>query len=96
MPVFYRHHPHDAQSNIVTIRIFSLPEGLGCVVIWSRPEPGLRVFSPTLARPEGVEDALPYAQFLAEHLPATRVSVEMDEGMEWQPAWGELRDWTDG
>lgn len=94
MPVFFRHRPDDAGQHVVALRIFSLPEGLACVVTWPLPEPGLRVFSPTGDKPESLADALPYAQFLGEHLGALRVTVEMDEGVEWQPAWGELRYWS--
>lgn len=65
------------------------------MVSWPLPEPGLRVFSPTLERTEMVDDALPYAQFLGETT-GLRVTVELDPGMEWQPAWGELREWMDG
>ena len=81
--------------HIVALRIFCLPEGLACVVSWPLPEPGMRVFSPTGSQPESVLDALPYAQFLSEHLGALRITVEMDDHVEWQPAWGELRDWQD-
>ncbi len=95
MPVFYLHRAQDAQAGAVFVRIFALREGISCVVSWPLPEPGLRVFSPTPERPEMVDDALPYAQFLGETT-GLRVTVELDPGMEWQPAWGELRDWVDG
>lgn len=95
MPVYYRRRAQDAQTGVVAVRIFALREGISCVVSWPSPEPGLRVFSPTRERPEMQAEALPYAQFLSETT-GLRVTVELDPGMEWQPAWGELRDWIDG
>lgn len=96
MPIFYRHRPEDDRSNVIALRIFCLPEGIACIVSWPLPEPGLRAFSPTASQPEGLAEALPYAAFLAEHLGAMRITVEMDDDMQWQPAWGELREWHDG
>ena len=96
MPVFYRHRDEHLPTNIIAVRIFALPEGIACVVSWPLPEPGLRVFSPSATKPEGMAEALPYAQFIAGHLGVPRITVEMDDGIEWQPAWGELRDWVDG
>ena len=92
MPVFYRHVPSSNEDNYIAVRIFSLPEGLSCVVSWPLPEPGLRVFSPTAKPPQGVSEALPYAAFLSNHLGATRIAVEMDEEVDWDPSWGELVD----
>lgn len=92
MPVFYRHFPRSRHNNIIAVRIFTLPEGLSCVVSWHVPEPGLRVFSPTAMPPQGVAEALPYAQFLSDHLGAARIAVEVDDDVEWDPAWGELVD----
>lgn len=77
---------------MISVRIFSLPEGLSCVVSWPLPEPGLRVFSPTATPPQGVAEALPYATFLSEHLAASRIAVEMDDDVTWDPCWGELVD----
>ena len=94
LAIFYRHRSEDAQSGVIVVRIFALREGLSCVVSWSLPEPGLQVFSPTAAKPEAVADALPYALFIS-NTSGVRVTVELDPGMEWQPAWGELRDWDD-
>jgi len=94
MPVYYRHRAQDAQTGVVAVRVFALRDGWSCVVSWPLPEPGLRVFSPTPERPEMMADALPYAQFLSEAT-GLPVTVELDPGMEWQPAWGELRDWPD-
>ena len=92
MPVYYRHRTEDPQDGVVAVRIFALQEGISCVVSWPLPEPGLRIFSPTVERPEATADALPYALFLS-NLSGLRVSVELDEGIDWQPAWGELLDW---
>lgn len=74
--------------------MFILPTGTACIVSWSLPEPGLRVFSPEARRPEGVDECLPYALFLSAHLQASRVTIDMDDGIEWNSDWGELRDWT--
>lgn len=92
LPLFYRHLPPANHENVIAVRIFSLPEGLSCVVSWPQPEPGLRVFSPTANPPQGVEEALPYAVFLSEHLETGRIAVEMDADVEWDPKWGELVD----
>ncbi|SFD00833.1 hypothetical protein [Devosia psychrophila] len=92
MPVFYRNIPTANQDNTIAVRIFCLPEGLSCVVSWPLPEPGLRIFSPTAKSPQGVDEALPYAKFLSDHLCAGRVAVELDEDVEWDPRWGELVD----
>lgn len=92
MPLFYRHLPAGCHENVISVRIFSLPEGLSCVVSWPLPQPGLRVFSPTAKPPQGVAEALPYATFLSEHLEAGRVAVELDHDVDWDPAWGELVD----
>ncbi|MGB3338448.1 MAG: hypothetical protein WBA73_14835 [Devosia sp.] len=95
MPVYYRHRALDAQTGVIAVRIFALPQGISCLVGWPLPEPGLRVFLPTAEKPEMQAEALPYAQFLGETT-GLRVTVELDPGMEWQPVWGELRDWMDG
>ena len=50
------------------------------------------MFSPTAKPPQGVDEALPYAKFLSDHLGAGRVAVELDEDVEWDPRWGELVD----
>ena len=92
MPLYYRRRPQDEQAGTIAVRVFALREGISCVVSWPLPDPGLRVFSPTRERPEMVGDALPYAQFLSEFT-GLRVTIELDPGMEWQPAWGELREW---
>jgi len=92
VPLFYRHVPPAKHENVIAVRIFSLPEGLSCVVSWPLPEPGLRVFSPTSNPPEGIEQALPYAVFLSAHLETGRIAVEMDDEIDWDPAWGELVD----
>lgn len=92
MPLFYRNVPADSLAEIVVVRIFSLPEGLSCVVSWTLPEPGLRVFSPTSNPPQGVAEALPYAIFLSEHLGTARIAVEMDDDADWDSSWGELID----
>ena len=90
MPVFYRHIPTANQDNTIAVRIFSLPQGLSCVVSWPLPEPGLRVFSAASKPPLGVDEALPYAKFLSDHLGAGRIAVELDEDVNWDPNWGEL------
>ena len=92
MPEFYRARPSDAQRNVVVVKIFRLRDGLGCVVSWPLPEPGLRPFNPTPSDPETASHALPYAQFLREHLGAERVVIDLEDGVEWQPAWGSLLD----
>ena len=92
MPPFYRQMASAIQDNTIAVRIFSLPEGLSCVVSWQLPEPGLRVFSPTSKPPQGVAEALPYAIFLSDHLGAARIAVEMDGDVEWDQGWGELVD----
>lgn len=60
------------------------------MVLWPHPKPGLKVFPPTVDQPEGVAMALPYALFLREHLGLDRIEVELEPGVDWQPAWGEL------
>lgn len=90
--MFYRHIATSNPDNTIAVRIFSLPEGLSCVVSWPLPEPGLRVFSPTSTPPQGVAEALPYAKFLSDHLGAVRIAVELDEDVDWDPTWGELVD----
>ena len=82
----------DARHNVIVVRIFKLPQGFACVVSWPLPEPGLRAFSPSTAEPEPLRVALPYAQFLREHVGAARVAIDLDDGIEWNPLWGELRD----
>ncbi|HEV7346306.1 MAG TPA: hypothetical protein VGN60_11820 [Devosia sp.] len=95
MPVFYRGRREDNPAGSILVRVFALPHGLSCVVSWPAPEPGLRVFSPTPSRPEMVADALPYALHLSERA-SLPVTVELEPGLDWQPEWGELRDWEDG
>lgn len=90
MPEFHLARPDDARKNVVIVKIFQLPEGLGCVVSWPLPEPGLRPFNPTPSDPDSPSHALPYAQFLREHLGSERVVIDMDDEVEWQPNWGEL------
>lgn len=90
MPVFYRYAPPAKQESVIAVRIFSLPEGLSCVVSWPLPEPGLRVFSPMTDPPQGVAEALPYANFLSDHLETPRIVVEIDDDIPWDPAWGDL------
>lgn len=90
VPVFYRFVPPAVHDHVIAVRIFSLPEGLSCVVSWPLPEPGLRVFSPTAEQPQGVDEALPYAVFLSEHLDTPRIVVEIDDDIDWDPSWGEL------
>ncbi|HEY8577452.1 MAG TPA: hypothetical protein VIL88_14085 [Devosia sp.] len=92
MPTFFRHLPRLQQDHAVALRIFSLPEGLSCVVSWRLPEPGLRVFSPKALPSRSVEEALPYAKYLCEHLGTCRIAVEIDDDVEWDPSWGELVD----
>jgi hypothetical protein len=89
---FYRARPDDAARNVVVVKIFPLRDGLGCVVSWPLPEPGLRPFYPTPSDPETALHALPYAQFLREHLRAERVVIDLDESVVWEPAWGRLAD----
>ncbi|HEY0032946.1 MAG TPA: hypothetical protein VGB81_06745 [Devosia sp.] len=90
MPEFYRARPEDAMENVVVVKIFKLRDGLASVVSWALPEPGLRPFNPTASDPDTPSHALPYAQFLREHLGSSRVIVDLDEGVEWQPVWGAL------
>ncbi|MET3925842.1 hypothetical protein [Devosia sp. 2618] len=92
MPAFYRLRASDRLQDTIAVRIFALPNGLGGVVSWPLPTPGLRVFNPTESQPEGVLDALPYAQFLSEHLSVERITIEIDDDVMWHPSWGELLD----
>ena len=90
MPDYYRAVATEPLESVVLVKIFELPEGWGCVVSWLLPEPGLRTFSPTLSDPDAPSQALPYAQFLREHLGTDRVVVDLDDGAEWNTAWGTL------
>ncbi len=92
MPEFSRATFRDMHEHVVMVKIFALPEGLACVVSWALPEPGLRTFNPTPSETESIRRALPYAQFLREHIGALRVAVGLDEGVEWNPVWGTLTD----
>ena len=90
MPDYYRAAANEPLDNVVLAKISELPEGCGCVVSWLLPKPGLRTFSPTLSEPDAASQALPYAQFLRDHFDADRVVVDLDDGVEWNPAWGAL------
>ena len=92
MAVVYRARAPEWCAGSVVVRVFALREGLSCVVSWLHPEPGLRTFSPTPARPETVAEALPYAQFLGE-AHGLAVGVELDDDVPWQAEWGDLRAW---
>ena len=94
MPLFYRRTCRDDHENVVSLYLFSLPAGIAAIVSWALPEPAMRVFSPSAARPEGMTEALPYAMFLCEHNDCDRVVVELDDGVAWNPAWGELTNLT--
>ena len=95
MVVLYRTRSPEWRTGTVVVKVFALREGLSCVVSWGLPEPGLRTFSPTAARPETVAEALPYAQFLGE-VHGLAVVVELDDDVQWQDEWGQLREWVDG
>ena len=90
MPDYYRATANEPLDNVVLAKISELPEGWRCVVSWLLPQPGLRTFNPTRSDPDAPGQALPYAQFLLDHLDADRVVVDLDDGVEWNPAWGAL------
>jgi len=90
VPVFYRRTDRDDHENVVALYIFRLPAGIAAIVSWALPEPAMRVFSPSAIQPEGMAEALPYAVFLCEHNHCLRVVVELEEGLDWDPHWGDL------
>lgn len=90
MPIFYRYSSADDLQNVIGLRIFALPEGRACIVSWNTPEPAMQAFVPNLERPDATAMAVPYALFLMQSLNAHRVSVELDQDMEWDAQWGEL------
>lgn len=92
LPTFYRHHSNDEIENVIGLRIFALPEGRACIVSWNAPEPAMQAFVPNQDRPDATAMAVPYALFLLDSLKAHRVSVELDEDLEWDETWGELVD----
>ena len=90
MPEYHLAAKELKNENVIIVAVFKLRDGLACVVSWAFPEPGLRPFNPTPSDPDAASHALPYAQFLREHLGALKVVVDLQDGVEWNPAWGTL------